>query len=80
MLVDPKNQVSITEANKNFSKIAKLVDERKAVVILKQNKPKYILVEYDSISTIEKPDEKELSDISRQLMLKNVKSYTELAK
>jgi len=34
MLVDLKNLVSITEANPNFSKIARAVDENGSVVIL----------------------------------------------
>jgi len=40
MLVDLKNLVSITEANNNFSKIARAVDENGSVVILKNNAPK----------------------------------------
>ena len=35
-----KNLVSITEANRNFSKIARAVDENESVVILKNNAPK----------------------------------------
>ena len=35
MLVDTNNLVSITEANQNFSKIARMVDESGSVVVLK---------------------------------------------
>ena len=34
MNINTKNLVSITEANQNFSKVARLVDESGAVVIL----------------------------------------------
>lgn len=35
MNINTKNIVSITEANQNFSKVARLVDENGAAVILK---------------------------------------------
>ena len=35
MNIDTNNLVSITEANQNFSKIARMVDENGSVVILK---------------------------------------------
>ena len=42
MMIDTKNLVSITEANQNFSKVARLVDERGSAVILKNNIPRYL--------------------------------------
>ena len=42
MTVDTNTMVSITEANQNFSKVARLVDELGSVVILKNNAPKYL--------------------------------------
>ncbi len=41
------NMVSISEANQNFSKVAKLVDEEKEIVVMKHNRPKYVILEYD---------------------------------
>mgnify|MGYP003571442240 CR=1 FL=1 len=43
MIIKTKNLVSISEANQNFSKIVKNVDENNSVIILKNNKPKYVL-------------------------------------
>ena len=37
MMVNTNNMVSLTEANQNFSKVARLADERGPVVILKNN-------------------------------------------
>ena len=39
MKINTKNLVSITEANQNFSKVARLVDQQGSAVILKNNKP-----------------------------------------
>lgn len=41
MKVNINNLVSISEANQNFSKVARLVDENGAAVILKNNVPRY---------------------------------------
>ena len=37
MNVNTENLVSITEANQNFSRVARMVDEKGPVVILKNN-------------------------------------------
>ena len=39
MNINTKNLVSITDANQNFSKVARLVDENGSVIILKNNVP-----------------------------------------
>lgn len=39
MYINLKNLVSISEANPNFSEIARMVDENGAAVILKNNSP-----------------------------------------
>ena len=48
MNINTNNLVSITEANQNFSKVARLVDEKGAVVILKNNVPRYLLMEFSA--------------------------------
>lgn len=52
MLVDTQNLVSLTEANQNFSRVARLVDERGSVVILRNNHPKYVVLAYDEVEGI----------------------------
>ena len=46
MNINTKNIVSITEANQNFSRVARLVDENGAAVILKNNVPRYLVIEF----------------------------------
>lgn len=46
MNVNTNNLVSITEANQNFSRVARMVDESGAVAILKNNTPRYLLIEF----------------------------------
>ena len=47
MNVNTENLVSITEANQNFSRVARMVDEKGSVVILKNNSPRYLLIEFN---------------------------------
>lgn len=82
MLINPKRQVSITEANQNFSKVTKIVDEEKMVIILKQNKPKYLVIDFEEIAqTVENnEEEKAWEEVSKKMLLKNFEAYKELAK
>ena len=81
MLINPKKQVSITEANQNFSKITKIVDTEKMVVILKHNKPKYLVIDFEEIAqTQENSEEKAWEEVSKNMLFKNFEAYKELAK
>jgi len=80
MLVDIKNLVSITEANRNFSKIARNVDENGSVVILKNNTPKYVIISYDQIVEDEHLPDEELLTLSKRSINRHMAAYKELAK
>jgi antitoxin Phd len=80
MLVDMKNLVSITEANRNFSKIARAVDENGSVVILKNNAPKYVIISYDQIAADEQVSDEQLLAVSRKSFKRHEAAYKELAK
>jgi len=80
MLVDMKNLVSITEANRNFSKIARAVDENGSVVILKNNAPKYVIISYDQIDADEQVSDEQLLEISRKSFKRHEAAYKKLAK
>lgn len=80
MTVNTKNLVSITEANQNFSRVARLVDENGAAVILKNNVPRYILLEFSQAEQEQLADDEDLLALSRRLIKKNQQAYEELAK
>ena len=46
MTIDTKTMVSISDANQNFSKVARLVDECGSAVILKNNVPRYLVIDF----------------------------------
>ena len=80
MNINTNNLVSITEANQNFSKVARLVDESGAVVILKNNVPRYLVMEFSSAEQEQLAADEEVMSISQRLIEKNRQAYEVLAK
>ncbi len=79
MNVNTKNMVSITEANQNFSRVARMADENGSVVILKNNAPRYLLIEFEKAEQEQTADDEDLLAISKRLIEKNRKAYEVLA-
>ena len=80
MMVNTNNLVSITEANQNFSRVARLVDEHGSAVILKNNTPRYLIVEFSQAEKLQDSDDEDVLALSSRLIAKNRKAYEELAK
>lgn len=80
MLVNTNALVSITEANQNFSKVARLVDENGAAIILKNNVPRYVIMEFSEAEKLQTAADGDIMGISERLIEKNFEAYGELAK
>lgn len=80
MNINLKNLVSISEANQNFSKVARMVDENGAAVILKNNAPRYVLIDYGRLQADVEADNEILEDVATRLLQKHRKAFEELAK
>ena len=80
MNLNLKNLVSISEANQNFSKVARMVDENGAAVILKNNAPRYVLIDYGKLQADVEADNETLEDVATRLLQKHRKAFEELAK
>lgn len=78
--INTNNLVSITEANQNFSKVARLVDENGSAVILKNNVPRYLIVEFGQAEEEQTASNEDITVISKRLISKNKQAYEELAK
>ena len=75
-----ENLVSITEANQNFSRIARMVDEKGSVVILKNNSPRYLLIEFNQAQREQSASDEDILALSKRLIEKNREAYEVLAK
>jgi antitoxin Phd len=80
MKIDSNSMVSITEASQNFSKVAKLVDQLGAAVIMKNDMPKYLVLDFSQADTDVAAADEEVERISNQLLEKNRVAYEVLAK
>ena len=80
MNIDTKQIVSISEANQNFSKVARMVERNGEVYIFKNNKPKYRLVDIENDNTIEMTDDEKIDFVAARILRKYRRAFEELAK
>ena len=80
MNVNTENLVSITEANRNFSRVARMVNEKGSVVILKNNSPRYLLIEFSQAQKEQSASDEDILALSKRLIEKNREAYEVLAK
>lgn len=80
MNINVENIVSISEANQNFSKVARLVDEKGTAIILKNNAPRYVLVDYSLFRQNTIADDVDVDTVASRILTKHMKAFQELAK
>ena len=80
MTVDTNTLVSITEANQNFSKVARLVDEHGTAVILKNNVPRYLVIDFSKAEKDMVASNEDVLEVSKRLIEQNREAYEVLAK
>lgn len=80
MYIDTNTMVPISEANQNFSKVARLVDKFGSAVILKNNIPRYLIMEFSQADKIQYVSNDELVRSSGKIVKRNKKVYDELTK
>ena len=80
MNINTNQIVSISEANQNFSRVARIVDKTGEVIIFKNNKPKYKLIDIDSDTTIEMTDDEKIDIVAARILKRFKPAFEELAK
>ena len=80
MTLDTNLLVPMTEANQNFSKVVRLVDEAGMAVIMKNNKPRYIVLRFSEYDKILEARDKFISAAVDDVISENLEALTELAK
>lgn len=79
MRIDTNTMIPMTEANRNFSKVARMVDEKGSAVIMKNNRPRYLIVNFDTLEDGTAGDE-EVEAISKKLIKQNRTAYDTIKK
>ncbi len=80
MNINTDNLIPMKEANQNFSKVARLVDENGAVIILKNNVPRYLVMDFSVAEQAQLAPDEDVAAISERLIRENRKAYEVLAK
>lgn len=83
MMINTNLIVPMTDANQNFSKVTRIVDEDGMAVIMKNNKPRYIVVdfeEYDKINTAMQMRKQRIDAVVDSIIDENMEALLELAK
>ena len=80
MMIDTNTMISITEANQNFSKVTKVVDEHGTAVILKNNVPRYIVIDFSKVEKEKIAAIEDVLSISERLIKQNMEAYEVLSK
>ena len=80
MVIDTKNILSVTEVNRNFTKATKIADEDGQVIIMKGNKPKYLLVNINLNPQLEMSEEEKIIYLGKRILKEHLGAFKELAK
>ena len=80
MNIDTNSIVTATEANQNFSRVAKLAEKRGRVVVFKNNRPKLLVIDLDTEPQIEMSDDEKLEFVASRILREHRAAFEELAK
>jgi len=80
MMINTDLLVPMTEANQNFSKVVRIVDENGYAVILKNNKPRYMVVDFSEYDRIVAARKTAVNSAIDEVISENIESLRELAK
>lgn len=80
MNINTNTIVSMTEANQNFSKVARIVEKSGEAVIFKNNKPKFVVIDIDRADYIDISDDEKIDVVAARILKKFKPAFEELAK
>jgi len=78
--IDTENLVSITETNQNFSRVARIVDKTGAAIVLKNNVPRYVILDFNQLLNEEPASTNEALASAQKYLQKHMAAFAELAK
>ena len=81
MYINTETIFSMTQANQNFSAVARAVDREGEAVVFKNNKPKYLVVNMEnSDRLLDLTEDEKIDIIARRILNKYIGAVKELAK
>ena len=80
MLINTKDLIPLTKANQNFSKVARTVDEKGSVIIMKNNTPHYIVIDFKKLEDLQISTNEHIESIASRILKDNLEAFKELAR
>lgn len=80
MKINTNDIVTATEANQNFSRVAKMAEKKGRVVIFKNNRPKLLVIDLDTEPQIEMTEDEKLEFVAARILREHRAAFEELAK
>ena len=81
MLINTDSIFSMTQANQNFSVVARAVDREGEAVVFKNNKPKYLVLNMENSNHIlDLTDDEKIDVVAKRILHKYIGAFRELAK
>ena len=81
MYINTETIFSMTQANQNFSVVARAVDRTGEAVVFKNNKPKYLVVNMENNDRLlDLTDDEKIDIIAKRILNKYREAFKELAK
>ena len=79
MTINKNQMLSISEVNQNFSKATRIADKQGSVVIFKNNKPVYVMLNLQAHPMIELSDDEKVEVVAKRILEKHRKAFEVLA-
>ena len=80
MYIDTNTVFSMTQANQNFSQVAKTAEEKGEAIIFKNNKPKYLVIDIEKNgSLLELSEDEKINIVAKRILEKYLPAFKELA-
>ncbi|MBQ3372622.1 MAG: type II toxin-antitoxin system Phd/YefM family antitoxin [Oscillospiraceae bacterium] len=79
-MIDSNAIVTATEANQNFSKVAKTAERKGHVVVFKNNRPKLLVIDLDTEPQIEMTEDEKIRFVAERILREHRAAFEELAK
>jgi antitoxin Phd len=81
MMINTDSIFSMTQANQNFSVVARAVDREGEAVVFKNNKPKYLVLNIEnSDHLLDLTDDEKIDVVAKRILHKYIGAFRELAK
>ncbi len=80
MQIDTNTIISVTEANQNFSRVTRIAEKSGQVVIFKNNRPKYMLIDLENSPVLDMTDDEKIDVVAARILKRFKPAFEELAK